>query len=186
MKNYFNIGNVFRVIGIALILFSISDTSTPDKAEDYLYIGIAIMAISYMFVSSSVKTEDIPQSMGSDSIVQDSEIWESISTQTSSFYTQRLVRYSNGMIKVRPTIKQTLFNLQFIWSGLFSLIVAFALYIILENYIYILPAVLGGVFLWLGFSNIEQKETVVFDLDLAQFSKQEEDENRVIPFAQIH
>ncbi len=190
LKNYFNVGNFFKSIGLLLILLGLSDGSidslTPAQAENYLYIGIAILGISYILIPSSVKTEELAKSMSSDSVVKGSEMWESITSKGSSFYTQRLVKYSTGLIKVCPTVKQTLFNLRFIWSGLFSLLVAFGLFVILENYISILPALIGGTFLWFGINNMRQEGTVIFDLDTVQFSKKEEDENRVIPFSQIH
>ncbi len=190
IKNYFNIGNLFKSIGLLLILLGLSDgfidSMTPAQAEDYWHIGMAVLAISFMFTPSSEKTEELAKSMSSDSVVKGNEIWESIASEGSNFYTQRLVKYSNGLIKVRPTVKQILFNLRFVWSGLFALLVAFGLFIVLENYISILPALIGGTFLWFGVHNMGQRDIVSFDLDTAQFSKKEEDENRVIPFSQIH
>lgn len=190
LKNYFNVRNLFKSIGLLLILLGLSDGSidalTPAQAEDYLYIGMAVLFISYIFTPSSVKTEELSESMSSDSVVKGSEIWESITSKGSSFYTQKLVKYANGLIKVRPTAKQVLFNLRFIWSGLLSLLVAFGLYVVLENYISILPAIIGGIFLWFGVNNMRQREIVIFDLDTAQFSKEEEDESRVVPFSQIY
>ncbi len=191
IKNYFNVTYFLKSIGLLFIVLGLSDGSidavTPAQAEDYLYIGVAVLAISFMFTPSSVKTEQLSQSMGDDSIVQGYEIWESIASESSSFYTQRLVKYSNGLIKVRPTVKQTLFHLRFILSGLFVLLFAFVLFIILENYIGIFPALIGGTFLWLGVNNIRQRETVIFDLDTAHFLKKEEEkENIDIPFSQIH
>lgn len=190
LKNYFNIRKLFKSIGLLLILLGLSDgfidSLTSAQAEDYLHIGMAVLAITFMFTSSSEKTEELSPNMGSDSVVKGDEIWEPIASEGSSFYTQRLVRYANGLIKVRPTVKQILFNLRFILSGLFALLVAFALFVILENYISILPAVIGGTFLWFGVNNMRQREIVIFDLNTAQLSKKEEEGSIVIPFSQIH
>ncbi len=191
LKNYFNVKNLLKSIGLLLILLGLSDGSiaslTPAQTEDYLYIGMVVLFISYIFIPSSTKTEKLSKSMGNDSIVQGNEIWESIASEGSNFYTQRLVKYSNGLIKVRPTVKQILFHLRFILSGLFALLVAFGLFVVLENHISIFPVLIGGIFLWFGINNMRQKETVIFDLDTAQFSKKEEDQENInIPFSQIH
>jgi len=191
IKNYFNVKYVLKIIGLLFILLGLSngfiDSLTHSQAEDYLHIGIAVLVISYIFVPSFTKTEELAKSMSNDSIVKGSEIWESIASKSSSFYTQRLVKYSNGMIKVRPTLRQILFNLRFILSGLFAILMAFILFAIVESYISILPVVVGGTFLWFGLKNIEQREIVIFDLNKAQFLKKEDNhDRRLIPFTQIH
>lgn len=186
IKNYFNVSNILKFIGLLLMLLGLSDVLTPEKAEDVLYIGVAFLALSYIFISSSSKIETLPQSMGEDSVVKGNEIWEPIANKDSSFHTQRLVKYFNRTIKVRPTIKQTLFNLRIIFFGLFALLMAFVVFVLLENYISILPAMIGVMFLWFGIHNIKQKETLLFNLDTAQFSEKDEESKRIIPFSQIH
>lgn len=182
---------LFKFIGVLLVLFSVSGGSmgllTHAQTEDYLYIGLGFFIAIYILTPSLNKIEVLPESMPVDAIVKGNEVWEPIAEASASFCTQRLIKDTKEVISVQPTFKQVLFHLRLIFFGLFSVLVALILFVLIEPFISILPFVLAGIFFWFGFKGFKPRKKTTFYCNRAEFVTENEHYSiSVTPFEQIY
>lgn len=195
------IKTLFKLTGWGLILFGISggfiEYSLLQSTEDYFYIGLFLLFLSAVFQKPLTAAHQLPE-IPRDAIVSNSKLWESIANESSNFKSQKLVEnHRHNLFEVQTTAEAILFNLLFVLLGLFSLIVAVLVFILMEKpagYAGIIPAIVGSVFLWFALSTMRPKKMAVFDLNKKQFFKEGEDTQDIlplihqksIPFVDIH
>lgn len=174
--------NLFlKLVSYGLILFGLSGVflnhSSFVETEDYFYIGIFLLFLSSLFKQENTKDYQLPVIFPDDPIFKNELIWEPIANESSSFKSQKLVDRRNGIIEIRTTASVLLFHILFIFIGLFAWLISAVLLLVLdapEYFSALIPGLVGGLFLWFGFSEILPKKIATFNFNRQQFTLEQD------------
>lgn len=183
---------IFKIAGWGLLLFGLSGAFIEDSSfaetEDCFYIGLFLLFISAAFKTPLTQQHQLSENQ-KDAVVTGDKIWEPIASESASFKTQKMVEKRQGIIEVRGTASAALFNLLFAVMGLFALIVAILVFMLMDKpmgYAAIIPAIVGTVFLWFSLSEMRPKKRAVFNLSKRQFFKEGENSQDIMPLISHH